>query len=199
MVGLMGFMTGTLAFSSKTVSEAERLQNLTDTSAYLSDTLRRASTISTSGLLINGETCEITGSEPCFAIIVPESSAGGTIDTYLLLAYRVEPRSDLGIAYKVTNSWADSNTAVLREYRAELCGPISTVLCAGQPSMPNTISAQAFFVADSLAPSSELTTPVFAYDGFNQITMHLQIKTMQRGKVSYSPSTPYEVTVSKRN
>ncbi len=199
MTGLMGFLTGTLAFTGKTVSTAERMQNLTDTSAYLGDMLRRASSISTTGLTINGEACDISASAPCFAMIVPESTTGGNIDSYLLLAYRLEPRSNLGAAYKVSDTWADSNTSVLREFRSVLCGGSVGTTCTGQPSMPTIATAQAFFVADYLVPSSELSVPVFAYDGFKQITLYLQIKARQKGQISYTPPTPYKVTISKRN
>lgn len=199
MMGLLGLITNTLTFTTKTMSIADGMQSLTDVSAYLSDNFRRASEVAISAITINGESCQLSDQNPCIAIVIPESSLGGTIDSYLLIGYKLIPRIDLDAAYKVSSSWADDNTAVLMEYRAELCGPNSGILCNGQPNMPDNVSAQEYFVADFLIPNDELPSPMFSYDGISKIGMRLQIKTYQRGKILYTPKSPYILTVSMRN
>lgn len=200
LTAVVSIMIGTLRFSAATTSTADRLEELNGASAYVSDTLRRAvSVFSSIPVTANGTsfTCAYASGD-CLATIVPEAQAGDAIDSYVFLAYRLEPRSNLGSDYKVPNSWADSNTRVLMEYRQELCGP-STGVCAGVPNPTSISGATAFFVADSLVLANELAGHALSYGG-NGFTLRLQVKDRTGSDVRYSPSDgPTVLTVQRRN
>ena len=72
LTALLGLTLGTLNYSTKAVSTAERLQELTTTSAYLGDNFQRAANVITS-LTVNSLSCNLSSSLPCIALVVPEA------------------------------------------------------------------------------------------------------------------------------
>lgn len=204
MMAMLGFTIGTLSYSAQAVSTAERLQELTNTSAYVSDNFQRAAQVLTS-LTLDGKACDLSPSGsalPCIALVVPEARVGLGIDTFLLLAYRLEPRSSLGDEYKVADGWADANSLVLMEYRKELCGGSTGIVCSGLPTVGTTLTGLTpFVVADGLVkPSAMSGQAYFAYDGSRNLTLRLRVQDNVRGRVRYTPETlPYELHITRRN
>ncbi|MFD1732336.1 type II secretion system protein J [Deinococcus malanensis] len=114
---LTSWQASTLNLSARTAALSHSLAELNDTSGYLGDRLRAAVRVrvATANLSVNGAAC--TNVTPCLAIVVPEYDPGG-MTRYHLHTYRLEARSRVSPADKVTDSWAEANVQVLREYRS---------------------------------------------------------------------------------
>lgn len=200
---LIAVTSSTLTFSARAISDAERLAELRDVTGYMSDNIRRARTVLTD-TTVNGAACTITaGSRACFALVVPEARDSEAIDTYLFLAYRVQPRSELGALYKLADAWADANTYVIQEYRRVLCSPTTTP-CSGSPAVPPTplptiSGARPYLVLDGLAFDN--LAQAFSYDpATGKLTLTLQVKERHRGVVRFTPqSAPLKLQVVRRN
>ncbi len=196
LTALLRLTVGSLTFSAISVSTAERLQELNDATSYVADNLRRAKGVETS-LTVNGQNCDIT-SYNCLAVVIPASQSGSTIDTELLLVYRLEPRSSLGTNYKVPDSWADANTLVLMEYRKELCGG-STGLSCPQAVGSSVTGLTPYFVVDQLATTSDVPDPL-NYDGTKTFTLRFQVKDQASSNILYTPQDgPSELKITRRN
>jgi type II secretory pathway component PulJ len=204
LTALLGLTLGTLNYSTKAVSTAERLQELTATTAYIGDNFQRAAEVMTT-LTLDGMACNLnpSGSQlPCIALVVPEARAALEIDTYMLLAYRLEPRSSLASDYKTVNAWADQNSLVLMEYRKELCGGSTGVACSGVPAVASAVTnLTPFVVADHLVKTNEMSGQSFLeYDGNRNLTLRLRVKDHLRGTTRFTPeTTPYELLITRRN
>jgi prepilin-type N-terminal cleavage/methylation domain-containing protein len=220
VVGVLITVTaGTLTFSARVISDAERLAELRDVTGYMSDNIRRARAVLTD-TTVNGARCNIAdGPGACFALVVPEARNSEAIDTYLFLAYRIQPRSELGALYKLADAWADANTYVIQEYRRVICGPSRPrrptnpedppppppyPLCPGSPAVPPTplptiSGARPYLVLDGLAFDN--LAQAFSYDPANRkLTLTLQVKQLHRGVVHFTPAqAPLELRVVRRN
>jgi len=204
VIGVLITVTASaLTFSARAISDAERFAELRDVTGYMSDNIRRARAILTD-TTVNGARCNIAdGLSACFALVVPEARNSEAIDTYLFLAYRIQPRSELGALYKLADAWADANTYVIQEYRRVICSPTTTP-CSGSPAVPPTplptiSGARPYLVLDGLAFDN--LTQAFSYDPANRkLTLTLQVKQLHRGVVHFTPqSAPQKLQVVRRN
>ena len=205
---IVSLLSGTLRFSSVAYSSAERLREMNDVTGYLSDSVRRASDVLTSGTSLNGQSCDISdAANPCFSVVVPEASAGPTIDTYRQLFYRLEARSVLPADYKVANTWADANTYVIKEYRHLLCD--ADAVTSAPDCDAATSNAQAtltgvpwYLIIDglTLANGSGSFAP-FAYDSATErFNFQFRVADHRRGETRYTPAAgTYQLGVVKRN
>jgi|GEM_PF-1121861 len=215
VIGVLITVTAsTLTFSARAISDAERLAELRDVTGYMSDNIRRARAVLTD-TTVNGARCNIAdGLSACFALVVPVERESDTINTYLVLAYRIQPRSELGALYKLADAWADANTFVIQEYRRVICGPSRPRKpedppppyppCSGSPAVPPTplptiSGARPYLVLDGLAFDN--LTQAFSYDPANRkLTLTLQVKQLHRGVVHFTPqSAPQKLQVVRRN
>lgn len=204
VIGVLITVTASaLTFSARAISDAERFAELRDVTGYMSDNIRRARAILTD-TTVNGARCNIAdGLSACFALVVPVERESDTINTYLVLAYRIQPRSELGALYKLADAWADANTFVIQEYRRVICSPTTTP-CSGSPAVPPTplptiSGARPYLVLDGLAFDN--LTQAFSYDPANRkLTLTLQVKQLHRGVVHFTPqSAPQKLQVVRRN
>lgn len=208
--------TGAIRLASRQHNEALQLTSMVEASGYVGDMVRQAAVIQ-QNMTVNGTTCSITSTtQPCFGVLVPASQGAAStaafkLDTYLMLVYRLEPRSNLPAAYKITDAWADSNTYVLREYRSVVCKDGTSVPCGTTaPAAPTSVSnASWFLVADGISlktpagaaysPFSTTTTTV-GTTTVKKFTLRLQAVNWVTNKVLYTPSTgPQTVTLTMRN
>ena len=204
----------TMKASSELTVQADQVRSLQDLSGYLGDRLRASRDVSTS-TTVNGAPCTLTpasGDTPCFALLVAEARQVGTTvqydpNTYLYLAYRLVPRSQLTTADKGADSWADSNTFAVVESRSVVCQPdpaITTIPpCTTPPSsLPanfNTSTPNVLMDYGTLDATSGSFAP-FAYSATGQFTLLLRQKRLVRGSVKYSPSSaPLQLVVQRRN
>ena len=120
----------------------------------------------------------------------------------MLLAYRLEPRSNLASIYKADNAWADQNSLVLMEYRKELCGGSTGLACSGVPTVASSVTGlTAFVVSDNLVKTNEMSgKPFLEYDGKRNLTLRLRVKDHLRGTTRFTPEgLPYELLITRRN
>lgn len=113
---LTSWQASTLSLSTHSAALSHSLAEMNDTTGYLAGRLRAAVRVrvATANLSINGAAC--TNETPCLALVVPEDDPGG-MTRYHLHTYRLEARSRVSPADKVTDPWAEANVQVLREYR----------------------------------------------------------------------------------
>lgn len=223
--------TSTMSYSMRTTGDADRMGELNSASGYIGDNLRRALAVSTNLTVnpsVNGGTCSLSAGTTvypaCVAILVPEarhviaSEPDTKIDTYLILVYRVERRSELSSNYKTVDSWADTNTFVIMEYRKVLCQDIAAVPPSTMPT-PCDQSAQitqftnatsiisdtgGSVVMDSLTldPSvgSSLLAPLAYNSTSKRFVLILRTKRLERGDVIYTPRGNAQVfNILRRN
>lgn len=220
----------TLVFQAFTPlnGSANRLRDLQDASGYVGDRVRSATAVSTS-LTVNGVACATppaAGGNPCFALLVPEAQQVGSTpqysaNAYLYLAYALIPRSQLSVDDKTVNSWADSNTLALVEYRQNICQPNPTPTnltgtCtasspppagSGAVSIPAAVPAaltgmSTNIILDSATTDASSGTFVpFAYDAVTAtLTLAFRLKQQERGATIYTPTdAPLQLTVKRRN
>ncbi len=209
IAALITVTSSTLTFSARVVSEAGRLAELRDVTGYMGDNIRRARAVLTN-TTVNGARCNIAdGPSACFVLVVPavaRESPTDAIDTYLFLAYRIQPRSELGALYKLADAWADANTFVVIEYRRVICDPDPTTEAppCGSPAvlptpLPPIRGARPYLVLDGMAFDN--LTQAFGYDqATGKLTLTLQVKERQRGVVHFTPAqAPLELRVVRRN
>lgn len=221
MAAVLSLQVGTFRSASDIQGGADQLRELQISSGYLTDRVRTASAVSTS-LTVNGTTCTMTpaaGEYPCFAVLVGEIRQVGSTplfapNTYMYLAYRLVPRSSLTAAAKTPDSWADSNTLALMEYRSVFCGPIASATCAtatppptGSVAIPTIVPATLTglteaVIADrfTLTDGSGTFTP-FAYNATKgEFTIRFRQAQRVNGKTVYTPSNgPMTVVIQRRN
>ena len=211
--------TNTLNFSSRTQGQSNQYASLVETSGYMGDMIRQASSVVTASFSFTADssgtslTCSFTSTtNPCFGLVVPASQGAVStdafrLDTYLMLIYRVEKRSDLSSALKTTNTWADANTYVIKEYRKVLCrdNTTGTAACNGvAPTVTYPISnATSYLVGEGLAllkPDGTSYSPFTYNSTTKQFTLRLQTVYQSNSKTYYVPTTgPQSVTVRLRN
>ena len=209
----------TMSLSARAMGDAERLGELNSTSGYIGDNLRRALAVKTS-LTVNGTTCSLP---TCIAILVPEARGRITarpatnIDTYRILVYRVEQRSQLSSAFKTDSSWADANTFVIMEYRSIQCEDTPAVAPSVVPTLCNAAAELTAFtgttgitnmsgnvVMDSLTLDPSTGSTLFAplaYNATNNgFVLTLRTKRRESGNVIYTPRASTQVfNVTRRN
>ncbi|MBB5233829.1 PulJ/GspJ family protein [Deinococcus budaensis] len=217
---ITNWQVSTLNISTRTNATSQRLSDLTDVTGYVGDRVRSALRVrvATSGLTVNGTAC--SADRPCLAVVLPENTASGVITRYNLYVYRIDPRSLVNADDKSADTWAESNVAVLREYRSENsgsspsnCVPAATATfetdtsapCAAMRNLASASTLSSFgtyLVADYLTPADELGSGVapFAYDATTKsVTLAFQTKQQVRGQTQLTPATPYTLTVQARN
>ncbi len=218
--GLLSLTTGTLNFSTVAVSSSDRIRELNDVTGYLADSIRRAvhvvetSTINPASAPNSG-VCKVS-EHTCFAVVVPETVDGTTIDKYTQLLYRIEPRKQVPRLnnYKVADVWADDNTFVILEYRYILCdssskaeknpdGTYKKPRCDTSADYEPKLSLSGintwYMVLDGLTLVDNAEP--FSYDSANgEFTLNFRVADHRRGTTRYTPSdAPYTLTVVKRN
>ena len=216
----------TMSYSTRVLGDADRLGELNTTSGYIGDNLRRALAVKTS-VTVNGSTCSLNAGTAvypaCIAILVPEARGiiaaqpATNIDTYRILVYRVEQRSQLSSAFKTDSSWADANTFVIMEYRSIQCQDTPAVAPSVVPTRCNAAAQLTAFtgttgitnmsgnvVMDSLTLDPSTGSTLFkplAYNATNNgFVLTLRTKRRERGNVLYTPRADAQVlTVLRRN
>lgn len=207
---LIFFTTSTLRFSQIARSQSDFIQELSDVTGYIGDNIRRAALVSTDGTVsVNGNSCDISDTDnPCIVLVVPEDTGAGGGLNYLLLAYRVEPRTALPDAQRTDNAWADDNTKIIREYRTTLCNGCALAAVAGGGTLnnPNVTGATELFVLDLLALNDDGTVLgsgdlPFRYDAATgEMTLTLRLQDRVRSQVrTYPQDAPYTLSVFRRN
>lgn len=199
----------TLKFSTRQQDNSLQLTSLVEATGYMGDMIRQSTSFQSS-LTVNGLACDVTSTtNPCFGIMVPASQGSDAtnpskIDAYLMLVYRMENRNTLPVDYKSTNSWADSNTWVIKEYRSVVCQAAGCP-ASGAPTVPTVINnANWYLVADQISkvrPNGTNYTP-FARSTANvrQFTLQLQSVSRVMNETRYVPSTgPQSLTIMMRN
>ncbi|GEM49126.1 PulJ/GspJ family protein [Deinococcus cellulosilyticus] len=210
---LISVQSTTMKFSTRQQGMSTQLTSLAEATGYISDMVRQAQEVKTS-MTVNGQSCSISSTtNPCFGVLVPASQTGVTtnmyqINTYLMLVYRLESRSTLDAAFKTTDSWADSNTSVIREYRSVVCKDATGfTACNGTaPAAPNAISnAAVYLVADGVSlttPSGAAYAP-FSYTtsgSIKQFTLQVQMAYQSNNTTYHVPASgPQSVMVRLRN
>lgn len=217
LTGLLSLITGTLKFSTVSVSTSDRLRELNDVTGYMADSIRRSvhlvesSTINPASAT-NGGACNIDDHD-CFSVVVPEAVDGAAIDKYLQLFYRIEPRGQERLEnYKAADAWADENTYVILEYRYVLCdssseaeknpdGTLKKPLCDSPDNYAPKASLSGisawYMVLDGL--TLEGNSEPFSY-GDGEFTLNFRVADQRRGTVRYTPADGvYTITVIKRN
>ena len=208
----------TMSYSTRVLGDADRLGELNTTSGYIGDNLRRALAVSTNNPSVNSGPCSWspgTNVYPaCIAILVPEArniittAPATNIDTYLILVYRVERRSQLSSDYKTGSSWADTNTYVIMEYRKIQCQV--PALCDSSAEITKFTNATSIsgmtgsVVMDSLTldpgTGSTLFVPLAYTSTSKEFVLKLRTKRLERGNVLYTPKAGEQVlTVLRRN
>ena len=217
---LTSFWISTLRVSTSAETTAQQLLNLQDASAYIVDRVRGASAI-LSQLTITDpdgtsrgcalEPDPALGQIPCLGMLVRKINASGDIQEhlYLALAYVFDSRALLPANYKIPDTWLDTNSFVLREYRLEcttapLLYPALTV-CPGDGG--SIVGVEGQLLVDGLT-NSGLNGPFvpFALTGA-EIVLRLRGVARINSRVLYFPAadtqaTPggvYRVTVRARN
>lgn len=206
---LLSIESNSMKFSSRQQDNSMQLTSLVEATGYIGDMVRQSTSFQSS-LTVNGLACSITSTtNPCFGIMVPATQGSDTanpskIDAYLLLVYRLENRSTLSADYKTTNTWADSNTWVIKEYRSVLC-QAGTCPATGLPTVPASISnANWYLVADQIAkvrPNGTSYVP-FAPSTTNlrQFTLQLQSVSRVSNETRYVPANnPQSLNIMMRN
>lgn len=211
LVGLLSLITGTLSFSSVSVSSSDRVRELNDVTGYIADRVRGAINYvpnsSLPSLQLNGASCNEDAAMPCFGAVVGfdnDVSKPG-LDAFEFFGYRVIPRSDLGADYKQDDSWADTNTYVIQEYRRWICTSIDDAPCSGEPPKPAsyaTISgAQPALVLDGLVLTDETGSVYKPFEvSGDSVILRFRVADHRRGTTRYTPADGiYTLTVIKRN
>lgn len=226
---IMNWQMSTLSISTRTNALTRSLNDLNDLTGYVGDRVRSAVRVrvATSGLSINGKAC--TADNPCLAVVLPEPRSDGEIRKYNLFVYRMDPRSEANADFVTTDSWADTNVAVLNEHRSEDSAS-SIVNCviydptAVPPVARTTFEASAsssctamrnlasqtaltgfgkYLVADYLARATDLPAAQqpFAYSAASkEVTLNFRDKQRVRGTTTFLPTTgPFTMTVQARN
>lgn len=205
---VMSIESNTLQFSSRQQDHSAQLTSLVEATGYMGDMVRQSTSIQTS-MTVNGLACSITSTtNPCFGIMVPVSQGSDTanpskIDAYLMLVYRMENRSTLPAEYKSTNSWADSNTWVIKEYRSVVCQ--AGACPATAPTAPTNISnAPWYLVADQIskvqANGTAYTPFTRSTTNLSQFTLRLQSASRVMNETRYVPVTgPQSLNITMRN
>ena len=211
LTGLLALMTGTLNFSTVSVSTSDRLRELNDVTGYVADRVRGAIDLVPNATLpnpqLNGELCDDEASLPCFGAVIgfDNDSDKPGFDAFQYLGFKVIPRTELGEDYKESDAWADSNTYVVQEYRRWICSDIDDEPCNGNPPEPEDYAeifgAQPALVLDGLTLEDINGDPyrLFELEG-DTITLRFRVADHRRGTTRYTPAEgTYELTVIKRN
>lgn len=195
-------VTGTLATTSLATSQSDQLLSIKDTVGYVSDQIRSAAAVYDT-LTVDSNVCSTNNTTaPCFGVKQPvvDSSGNITVDSYVIKVFRLRTRSNLDANYKIANSWADSNTYFLEEYRY-------SCTTSGCPNNAGSISGGSwYFVADDLTlnNTSGTFTPFTVVTNGSSIRDGVIIRVRATAQISgrqiYVPSNGiYSVTVRARN
>lgn len=226
---VMNWQMSTLNVSTRTNALTRSMNELNDLTGYVGDRVRSAVRVrvATSNLSINGKACTVNN--PCLAVVLPEPRDDGEIRKYNLFVYRMDPRSETNADFVASDSWADTNVAVLQEHRSEDSGSSILNCVVFNPGTPAPVARTTFeasnspacvsmrnlasqtnltgfgkyLVSDYLTPASDLpaTQQPFAYDPASR-TMTLNFRYRQRvnGAVSSMPlDGPFTLSVQARN
>ncbi|MFC3833211.1 MULTISPECIES: PulJ/GspJ family protein [Deinococcus] len=207
----------TTRLSGVQISQAQRLQTLSDTSGYLADQIRAGAGVYTGLSLPDGlggtSTCALTGTQPCLAVLVPVTQPltctadPSTIVAWRLHAFRYVPRTSLPATYK-GNTVHDADAYGLLEVRiSDPANPAPAPGACGteHATIPTSVAAYQTSSSAVTAPlADDLSIPAgtvpFAFDATtNVVTLRLQSASRTQGKLSLTPATPYELKVKTRN
>ena len=226
---IMNWQMSTLSISTRTNALTRSLNDLNDLTGYVGDRVRSAVRVhmATGSLSINGKAC--TTDNPCLAVVLPETRNDGEIRKYNLFVYRMDPRSEASADFIQTDSWADTNVAVLHEYRSEDSGSNITNCVVYDPGPTTPVARTTFeastsaaciamrnlasqstlsgfgkyLVADYLARATDLPAAQqpFAYSAASkELTLNFRDKQRVRGTTTFLPTTgPFTMTVQARN
>lgn len=219
-VAALQIQSSTSMLSNVQISQAQRLQNLSDTSGYLADQIRAGAGVYTGLTLPTGlgstALCSPSGTQPCIAVLVPVAQPAscttnvGSILAWRLHVFRYVPRGSLPAEYKGLSGLQDGDAHGLLEIRISdparpapapgICGATE------QETPPTSLSAYLSSTSTVTAPiADDLRIPAgtlpFEYNSATQVvTMRLQSASRVRGELRLTPAvTPYELKVKTRN
>lgn len=219
-VAALQIQSSTSTLSTVQISQAQRLQNLSDTSGYLADQIRAGAGVYTGLTLPTGlggtALCSPSGTQPCIAVLVPVAQPAscttnvGSILAWRLHVYRYVPRGSLPAEYKGLSGLQDGDAHGLLEIRISdpaMPAPAPGVCGATEQEIPPTsLSAYLSSTSTVTAPiADDLHIPAgtlpFEYNSATQVvTMRLQSASRVRGELRLTPAvTPYELKVKTRN
>ena len=219
-VAALQIQGSTSMLSNVQISQAERLQNLSDTSGYLADQIRAGAGVYTGLTLPTGlggnDVCSPSGGQPCIAVLVPVAQPltcttnVGSILAWRLHVYRYVPRGTLPAEYKGLSRLQDADAYGLLEVRiSDPARPAPAPGVCGtteQETPPTSLGAYLGSTSTVTAPiADDLHIPAgtvpFEYDGATEVvTMRLQTASRVRGELRLTPAiTPYELKVKTRN
>ncbi|GHF56445.1 prepilin-type N-terminal cleavage/methylation domain-containing protein [Deinococcus metalli] len=203
--------------SGAQISQAQRLQTLSDTSGYLADQIRAGAGVYTGQTLPDGvggsSACTPSGAQPCVAVLVPVTQPltcttdPSTVIAWRLHEFRYVPRSSLPAAYK-GGGLQDGDAYGLLEVRISdpaNPAPAPGVCGTEHATAPTSVAAYQTSTSYVVAPlADDLTVTAgsapFAFDAStNIVTLRLQSASRTQGKLSLTPATPYELQVKIRN
>lgn len=184
-LALLGFTQGTLQASQVVRSQATLSEEIKDAAGYLADTLQEARSLinASAPVNVNGSPCSLP---TCLAAAFPED--GGTCT---LRAYRLEPRSGIGVDYKNPDSFADAYTYMLLEYRLSAQACTANALSGATPytvlDLVDRDPALSFFSTQTLPRVG--------------ITLNIRLKARAGSRVLYAPQAggSYTVRIYPRN
>lgn len=210
---VVSVQSSTFKSADQLMGSAQRLSNLEQATVYMASRVQEARAISTSAT-VNGQSCNITDTNPCFVVQVAEYPSDGnsiTNATYKYLVYRFIPRAALSVADRSPNEWADSNTYAVSQSQQVICYPDTSDLTRAcdrkkvNPDFTNIMTpAQSTnqVVIDMLTKTaSDGSFAPFAYDATKgQFTFQFRQANQQNGNVVYTPTQgPYKQIVQRRN
>lgn len=183
VLGLLTVLTSsTLRLSSRTIGDSERMLPLRDAVGYMSDSVRRASTVKSS--------CDLWTADPetqCLDVVVPLLDANEQIVGEERITYRYLPRSDLPGESDLGAAFApgpdDDDTYAILEYSVT-------------PATDSPMDQQGSLVLDGLDEVGDV------FDvGPDEVTLRVRAVSRDRGEVRFTPDPPktYSVSVQPRN
>lgn len=199
------------------ISQAQRLQTLSDTSGYLADQIRAGAGVYSGLNLPDGlgsiSECALSGTQPCVALLVPVTqpltctSDPSAIIAWRLHAFRYVPRTVLPATYKGNTVHDDDAYGLLEVRISDPANPAPAPGVCGteHATVPTSVAAYQTSSSYVTAPlADDLSIPSgtvpFAFDATTNImTLRLQSASRTHGKVTLTPATPYELKVKTRN
>lgn len=119
---VMALQAGTISLSTGVAASGCVAEEQNATLNYIGDRFRSTSStwvVPTTLTLATGVTCDTTSAsaaKTCVAFAVPETNTAGDVVRCVLLAYRIEPRTEF--TDRRLDDWADKNSIqIVREYR----------------------------------------------------------------------------------
>lgn len=187
---VMALQAGTISLSTGVAASGRVAEEQNATLNYIGDRFRSTSStwvVPTTLTLATGVTCDTTSAsaaKTCVAFAVPETNTAGDVVRCVLLAYRIEPRTEF--TDRRLDDWADKNSIqIVREYRQQ----VATTAC------PATISAGGTWASAVVGDGFTLTGPTATIKPFaisvdkRTLTLTLRSAYRQNQSLKYFPAS----------